>query len=186
VHAFRHFAAMIFLRENPGEYETHEAHRRLGEPQLDGSGVPAASSRKTRCAASTPSLIVTARTRGIMILRPHIADWPTRDRALWDKVVAPKGLFDSGGASANWSEASRLTTARGYGAGIASWIAFYTNRRPHQGLGHRTPMSIWRLGTTGALDDTAVDNMPTLDVARAAWGQRPRSVPRRSSSTERR
>jgi putative transposase len=31
-------------------------------------------------------------------------------------------------------------------AGIASWIAFYNNRRPHQGLGYKTPMSVWRLG----------------------------------------
>ena len=35
-------------------------------------------------------------------------------------------------------------------AGIASWIAFYNGRRPHQGLGYQTPMSVWRLGTTDA------------------------------------
>ena len=42
-------------------------------------------------------------------------------------------------------------------AGIASWIAFYNTRRPHQALGHRTPMAVWRAGVTGALDDQAVD-----------------------------
>lgn len=42
-------------------------------------------------------------------------------------------------------------------AGIASWIAFYNSRRPHQALSYKTPMSVWRLGTTGALDAKAVD-----------------------------
>jgi len=42
-------------------------------------------------------------------------------------------------------------------AGIASWMAFYTLRRPHQALATRTPMAVWRDGTTGALDGQAVD-----------------------------
>jgi len=42
-------------------------------------------------------------------------------------------------------------------AGIASWIAFYNNRRAHQGLGYRTPMSVWRLGTTDPSSSGAVD-----------------------------
>ena len=29
-------------------------------------------------------------------------------------------------------------------AGIAAWIAFYNDRRPHQALGNRTPMAVWR------------------------------------------
>ena len=37
-------------------------------------------------------------------------------------------------------------------AGIAAWIAFYNGRRPHQALGNRTPMAVWRAGVTGALD----------------------------------
>jgi len=52
-------------------------------------------------------------------------------------------------------------------AGIASWIAFYNNRRPHQGLGYKTPMSVWRLGTTCALDEKAVDMTLRLDNASA-------------------
>ena len=52
-------------------------------------------------------------------------------------------------------------------AGIASWIDFYNNRRPHQGLGYKTPMSVWRLGTTGALDEKAVDMTLRLDNASA-------------------
>jgi putative transposase len=42
-------------------------------------------------------------------------------------------------------------------AGIGAWIAFYNTRRPHQALGNRTPMAVWRAGVTGALDDRAVD-----------------------------
>ena len=42
-------------------------------------------------------------------------------------------------------------------AGIASWMAFYNLRRPHQALANRTPMTVWRGGTTGALDGQAVD-----------------------------
>jgi len=49
-------------------------------------------------------------------------------------------------------------------AGIASWITFYNGRRPHQALGNRTPMAVWREGTTGALGTAVVDMM---DIARA-------------------
>ena len=42
-------------------------------------------------------------------------------------------------------------------AGIASWIDFYNLQRPHQALANRTPMAVWRDGTTGALDGQAVD-----------------------------
>jgi len=52
-------------------------------------------------------------------------------------------------------------------AGIASWIAFYNNRRPHQGLGYRTPMSVWRLGTTDPSSAGAVDMTLRLDNADA-------------------
>jgi putative transposase len=49
-------------------------------------------------------------------------------------------------------------------AGIASWVAFYNSRRPHQALANRTPMAVWRAGMTGSLSDKAVD---MLDNARA-------------------
>ena len=52
-------------------------------------------------------------------------------------------------------------------AGIASWIAFYNSRRPHQGLGYKTPMSVWRLGTTDASSAGAVDMTLRLDNAGA-------------------
>ena len=32
--------------------------------------------------------------------------------------------------------------------GIAEWIVFYNERRPHQALAARTPMAVWRDGAT--------------------------------------
>ncbi len=42
-------------------------------------------------------------------------------------------------------------------AGIGAWFAFYNARRPHQALGNRTPMQVWREGVADALGQTAVD-----------------------------
>ena len=52
-------------------------------------------------------------------------------------------------------------------AGIAAWIAFYNHQRPHQALGNRMPMAVWRGGLIGAGDGTAVDMTLRLDNARA-------------------
>jgi putative transposase len=52
-------------------------------------------------------------------------------------------------------------------AGIGAWINFYNTRRPHQGLGGRAPMAVWRAGVTGALAGTAVDMTLRLDNADA-------------------
>jgi putative transposase len=41
-------------------------------------------------------------------------------------------------------------------AGIGAWIAFYNTRRPHQALGQRPPMVVWRAGVSGELEK-AVD-----------------------------
>ena len=40
--------------------------------------------------------------------------------------------------------------------GIASWIAFYNEQRPHQALTDRAPMAVWREAIAG---DGAVDRM---------------------------
>jgi putative transposase len=52
-------------------------------------------------------------------------------------------------------------------AGIGAWIAFYNSRRPHQALGNRPPMAVWREGVFGVLDETAVDMTLRLDNAGA-------------------
>jgi putative transposase len=49
-------------------------------------------------------------------------------------------------------------------AGIASLIAFYNGRRPHQALADRTPMAVWPAGVAGPIGANAVD---TMDNARA-------------------
>ena len=51
--------------------------------------------------------------------------------------------------------------------GIGAWIEFYNRRRPHQALGERTPMAVWREGVIGALADNAVDMTLRLDNADA-------------------
>jgi putative transposase len=53
-------------------------------------------------------------------------------------------------------------------AGIGSWIAFYNGRRPHQALGDRTPMAVWRAGVSGEFDNRAVDMTLRLDDADAS------------------
>jgi putative transposase len=52
-------------------------------------------------------------------------------------------------------------------AGIAEWISFYNTGRPHQALGNRTPMALWRDGVTGSLGEGAVDMTLRLDNAGA-------------------
>jgi integrase/recombinase XerD len=66
----------------------------------------------------------------------RIADWPARDRALWQKGVERKGLFEGGGAGANWSEGSRFKTARGYGYFLA-WLATHGLCDPNLGPADR-------------------------------------------------
>lgn len=51
-------------------------------------------------------------------------------------------------------------------AGIGSWIAFYNGARPHQALGNRTPMAVWRAGALAA-GAMAVDMTLRLDNAGA-------------------
>jgi hypothetical protein len=51
-----------------------------------------------------------------------IAEWPALDRALWEKGVEPKGLFEIGGAGADWAHHSRRKTAAGYSQWL-SWLA---------------------------------------------------------------
>lgn len=53
-------------------------------------------------------------------------------------------------------------------AGISAWMTFYNMRRPHQALGNRTPMAVWRAGITGALRGNAVDMPLRLDDAGAS------------------
>ena len=58
--------------------------------------------------------------------------------------------------------------------GIAEWIAFYNDRRPHQALADRTPMAVWREAIAGAEgcghdgQRLRVAHMPTAAEADAA------------------
>jgi putative transposase len=53
-------------------------------------------------------------------------------------------------------------------AGISAWFSFYNDTRPHQALGHQTPMAVWRDGVTGPLAGNAVDMTRRLDDAGAS------------------
>ncbi len=44
-------------------------------------------------------------------------------------------------------------------AGIAAWITFYNELRFHQGLGHWTPMRVWREGRALAASEDTVEMM---------------------------
>ena len=46
--------------------------------------------------------------------------------------------------------------------GIAEWIAFYNERRPHQALTDRAPMAVWREAIAGAEAVDMMDDAPTL------------------------
>jgi putative transposase len=50
-------------------------------------------------------------------------------------------------------------------AGISAWLTFYNMRRPHQALGNRAPMAVWRAGVAGPLPGNAVDMTLRLDDA---------------------
>jgi putative transposase len=52
-------------------------------------------------------------------------------------------------------------------AGIGRWFAFYNGRRPHQALGYKAPMSVWRAGIAEIGGETAVDMWTTRP--RTAW-----------------
>ena len=75
---------------------------------------------------------------------------------------------------------------KGYGdgrearAGIASWIGLYNGLRPHQALGGRTPMAVWRAGVSGALAGNAVDMTLRLDDAAASPTCPPRQQPQQT------
>jgi putative transposase len=46
--------------------------------------------------------------------------------------------------------------------GIAEWVAFYNERRPHQALADRTPMAVWRQAIAGAKPVDMMDNASAL------------------------
>ena len=57
-------------------------------------------------------------------------------------------------------------------AGIASWIAFYNDRRLHQAQGYRTPMAVWRERMQAVKAVDMVDNADALTTLTAAAADR--------------
>ena len=49
-------------------------------------------------------------------------------------------------------------------AGLSNWISFHNEERPHQALGYRSPMAVWRAGAaakTVDMVDNAEEALPT-------------------------
>lgn len=58
-------------------------------------------------------------------------------------------------------------------AGIGAWIAFYNDLRPHQALGYRTPMEIWRGNRDSVVDmPLRLDNADALPTCPQPHQQR--------------
>lgn len=55
-----------------------------------------------------------------------LEDWPTIDRELWDQAFISRGLFDTGGVFAEWSDGTRRLHAQNYG----SWLSFLVRQQP--------------------------------------------------------
>lgn len=68
-------------------------------------------------------------------------------------------------------------------AGIAAWISFFNGTRPHQALGDRTPMAVWRESVTGALAGNALGHDAKKLGQRYRVAHRPESDNNRNSST---
>ena len=58
--------------------------------------------------------------------------------------------------------------------GIAAWIAFYNDRRPHQALTDRAPMAVWREAIAGAGAVDMMDNASALPTCPHAHSSRSR------------
>ena len=52
-------------------------------------------------------------------------------------------------------------------AGIAAWMSFYNDRRPHQAMNNQMPMAVWRAGMAEIAAARTVDMPLRLDNARA-------------------
>src|SRR5271165_1115814 len=55
--------------------------------------------------------------------------------------------------------------------GIAAWITFYNERRPHHALADRTPMAVWRAGAAAPKAVDMMDNASALPTCPPAQKQ---------------
>ena len=80
--------------------------------------------------------------------------------------TVPSRLPDERGPSGQTRDATdrELPDAPSHGRSV---VVFYNLRRPHQSLGDRAPMAVWRAGVTGQIGGMAVDMTLRLDNATA-------------------
>ena len=106
---------MLFLREHPGEYETTRII--LGHKSLDMTVRSYCGLEQADALRRFDALIDRHRNKPEPPVTHHIrrsltADWPAPDRALWENGIAPKGLFESGGAGASGPSAPGANGSR--------------------------------------------------------------------------
>jgi integrase len=120
-HAYRHLAAKLYLAANPGDIET--VRLLLGHKDRNTTDNFYCVFYQTDALRRYDALIDRYRKKGgPMSRRPPVENWPAGDRERWRKGVEPGGLFGGGRAGADWSDASRFKTARGYDAWLR-WLA---------------------------------------------------------------
>jgi integrase/recombinase XerD len=53
-----------------------------------------------------------------------LAQWPARDRSLWEQALKPADLFDEANVAASWSDGTRHVLVQRYG----TWLAWLTQK----------------------------------------------------------
>jgi Integrase core domain len=101
------------------------------------------------------------------VANAHGPNAPDEGSAIRAVAVAGWTTCSSSGCGAQDVYLKGYADGREAHSGISEWFGFYNNTRPHQALGNRTPMAVWREGISGGLPETAVDMTLRLDNAKA-------------------
>lgn len=107
-HLFRHFAAFLYLKKKPGEFET--VRRLLGHkrPRLRWIFMPAFPTNgrmSTMILSFSPNLEAVMTNLIPLVLK--FEHWPRADKAAWDALFTEGDIFSDAGPSSRWSEGTR-------------------------------------------------------------------------------
>ena len=126
----------------------------------------------------TPEIFNTSRAASSPARPSPVRWWSQRSRSPWD---GRGRCMDNVFIERLWRSLKHVDIyLKGYAdgreakAGIASWIAFYNDRRLHQALGYRTPMAVWRERMQAAKAVDMLDNADALTTCPQQQGPAPR------------